>query len=287
MNYQLSKEVRTHAQQRKAYNALTEKTFGFSFESWYNDGYWTNAHLPYTLFDGEKAVSNVSVNRMELLFRGKIYNCIQLGTVMTDEAYRGRGLSRFLFDEVRKDWEGNCDAMFLFANKSVLDFYPKLGFHKEIQYRFELKTDQAFGTGKKLDMDGAGSRKLFRRYYEKTNPFSKLQAVNNFELQMFYCTSFMKDSVWYLAKQDAVIVAEQEGDAFVCYDIFCGKDRELRELLFAAAPAGTKVIRLAFTPIDCSGLEVMPMDDEDDTLFVFGSAGGRKERLLFPQISHT
>ena len=100
MELQFSKQVRHSAALRAAYNALTQETYGFSFEPWYQAGYWGDAHVPYTLFDGGRAVSNVSVNRMELLLDGQARSCVQLGTVMTGPAYRGRGLSRRLVEVV-------------------------------------------------------------------------------------------------------------------------------------------------------------------------------------------
>lgn len=50
---------------RMSFNALTEKIFGFNFEQWYQDGYWKNQYIPYSLMDGDKVVSNVSVNIMD------------------------------------------------------------------------------------------------------------------------------------------------------------------------------------------------------------------------------
>ena len=38
-------------------------------------------------------------------------------------------------EEVLRDWTNQCDGMFLFANETVLDFYPKFGFRRETQYQ--------------------------------------------------------------------------------------------------------------------------------------------------------
>lgn len=35
---------------RKSFNTLTEKTFEFNFEQWYQDGYWKNQYIPYSHF---------------------------------------------------------------------------------------------------------------------------------------------------------------------------------------------------------------------------------------------
>lgn len=195
MNYRLEKNVMENDALRKAYNELAEQTFGLNFESWYQSGYCGNSHIPYTLFDGTKAVSNISVNRMEIQYQGKVRNYIQLGTVMTDPAYRNQGLSRFLMGEVLKDWKENCDAVFLFADQSVLDFYPRFGFERQMQYQYETKIKipeirtRSHRNGKtavaqslyqsdrmekaieenvrKLDMDDPKDRELLQTYYTR------------------------------------------------------------------------------------------------------------------------
>ena len=68
---------------------------------------------------------------MKTIWNGPIKNYIQLGTVMTAPPCRKQGLSRFLMEEIKKDWEGRCDGMYLFANDTVLDFYPKFGFSRQ------------------------------------------------------------------------------------------------------------------------------------------------------------
>ena len=47
---------------RAAFNNLAKKIFGISFEEWYRAGYWNEKYIPYTLFDGERAIANVSAN---------------------------------------------------------------------------------------------------------------------------------------------------------------------------------------------------------------------------------
>ena len=42
-------------------------------------------------------------------------------------------------EQVKEDWEKRYDFIFLFANESVLDFYPKFGFERKEQYQFETK----------------------------------------------------------------------------------------------------------------------------------------------------
>lgn len=308
MEYHFNEEIRQDDARRGAFERLAKETFGLSFEEWYQKGYWTEKYWPYTLFDGERAIANVSVNPMEILWRGEQRIYVQLGTVMTAPEYRHRGLMRELMEKVMADWEDRCDGMFLFANKTVLDFYPKFGFRKEPQYEFGRaflcvyergRGDLGIITGRpasrggmtaqKLDMEKEESRALLKKYYGKKNPFSELQVVENFELLMFYCGAFMKDFVWYVPEYDAVMVAEQDGEILRCYDVFCDDGKDLAAILLAVAGEGTSRAELEFTPKDRTGFDCRIADEDDDTLFVLSGKENlfHGNQLKFPVISHT
>lgn len=197
---------------RRSFNALTEKTFGFNFEQWYQSGYWKNQYIPYSILDGDEVVSNVSVNVMDFEVFGKTKRLIQLGTVMTDDAYRNQGLVRVLMDKVIADWQSKCEYLYLFANDSVLDFYPKFGFKAINQYQCTKKISKKDkeSSAIKLNMSDESDRALV---YEKANASSsiaKISMIGNAELIMFYCTSYMKDRVYYIKEYNAIVVAHHE-----------------------------------------------------------------------------
>lgn len=68
---------------------------------------------------------------------GERRNYIQIGTVMTDEAYRGRGLARQLISRILDDFR-ECDGVYLFGNMNALDFYRKQGFFEMTQYKYSV-----------------------------------------------------------------------------------------------------------------------------------------------------
>ena len=132
----IEKNYRNNDALRASFNRLAEKTFGLNFENWYRNGFWKDNYIPYSVvLDGE-VVSNVSVNACNMNYKGKIVKLIQLGTIMTDEDYRGNGYARALMEEVIKDYDGQVDGIYLFANESVLEFYPKFGFREAKEYQF-------------------------------------------------------------------------------------------------------------------------------------------------------
>ena len=126
---------------RHALNDLTKKTFGFDFESWVTGGYFEGDYIPYSFIEDGTIISNVSANRMTFLQNGVEKNYIQIGTVMTDKAYRRQGLAKKLMDHVVKQYKDSCDGFYLFANLDAVDFYDKCGFSKETEYRYSIKNE--------------------------------------------------------------------------------------------------------------------------------------------------
>ena len=126
-----------------SFNELTRKTFWFDFVSWHGAGHFSDMYVPHVIMDGEKVVSNVSVNRMQFDMGGVIKHFIQLGTVMTDEAYRGQGLNQKIMEFILQEYKDKVDGIYLFGNDSVLNYYPKFGFEpcEEYEYYFPYKKE--------------------------------------------------------------------------------------------------------------------------------------------------
>ena len=99
----------------------------------YQEGGWGTDYIPHVLADGQTVAANVSVNKMTFLHRGKRRQWIQLGTVMTHPDYRGNGLGRFLMEKILSEYK-NSEAVYLFANDTVLDYYPKFGFQPSREF---------------------------------------------------------------------------------------------------------------------------------------------------------
>lgn len=288
MKLQLETEIAAQEKLRNAFNSLTQEVFGFSFEDWYQSGYWTERYQPYTLFDGNRAAANVSVNQMEFLWDGQVKKYIQLGTVMTAPEYRGRGLSQMLIERVLSDWQGKTDGIYLFANQTVLDFYPKFGFERQTEYQFSIILETGKNQAQKLNLDSEQDRQLLKHCYQKGNPYSRLAVIHNFELLMFYCEGFLKDHVYYLSKEDAVVIAQKESGKMICYDVFGDSADELIPLLTMVADGGKTEVILGFTPNDAGKYFLKPVS-EDNYLFTLNWQTDLfyKHQILFPLLSHT
>lgn len=288
MNYIFTNSMKEDNALRRSYNRLAEKTFGLSFEEFYQNGYWTDKYIPYSLIDDGKVIANASVNILKAFYNGQEKRCIQIGTVMTDSDYRNQGLSRYLIERILSEWKETCDTMYLFANDSVLDFYPKFGFVKAVEYQCSSPITPTKGCVRKLDMSHASDREFLKRYYSKSTPYSALAIKDNYELLMFYCTSLMKDCVYFLEDFDAVIIASNKNEILTCYDIFSDGNHAMIEMVSRVAESQIRTVVFGFTPAEHAAFHSRILEEEDTTLFVLKGKDNWfvNHQMMFPVLSH-
>ena len=286
--YELATNHLESAPLRESFNRLAVKTFGLDFTPWHRAGAWGDGYRPYTLlYDGE-AVSNVSVNILDFLLDGMPRRYIQLGTVMTDERFRGRGLCRALLERVLAEWVPAADAVYLFANGSVLDFYPKFGFVPRTETGFSC----FFARGdrppmRRLRPDSPADRRLLEEAVTRGCPFSVLSMASPLSLALFYWITALPDGFYYNDQWGAVVVASREGDTLTVWEVF-GPPQTPPELLTAPAGEAGGTLVYGFTPRDTRGLTGAPIVEKDDTLFLLKGGediftGGARR---FPLLSH-
>lgn len=285
---ELIKDYRDNETLRKSFNALARKTYGLDFEDWYQNGYWGNAYAPYSIVEDGRIVANVSVNTTDFILDGSKKHFIQLGTVMTDEAYRKRGYSRRLMEEVEKDYAGKADGIYLFANDSVLDFYPKFGFERASEYGYEGEiTADKKRSIQKIPMYEKGVWDGFAKIVEKSVPCGRFAMAGNSGLVLFYVTKFMQDNVYYSKAHRAYLIAEEEGELLFVHAVFSEAPVELSDIARTFGQ-NIKKVRLGFTPLDTAGCTLREIREEDTTLFLKGEGfrGWAADKLMFPTLAH-
>lgn len=288
--YEFATNYKENKQLRDSFNNLTRKTYGFDFKKWYEDGYWKDNYIPYSLVYESKVISNVSVNIMDFIILGEKKRYIQIGTVMTDRKYQGNGLSRVLMQKVLDEWEEKCDFLYLFANKEVLNFYPKFGFtsENEYQYSIDIREKSYLNNKRKMDINKEEDIKLLCNIIPNSKDLWKISMINNTSLVMFYCTSFMKDSIYYIEELDAIAIADYDEDTIYLHEIFSIKNVKLHSVINNLATKDIKNVILGFTPNIVDNYEVSLLKDEDNTLFIKDGKGNpfKSNKLMFPILSH-
>lgn len=281
---------------RSALNKLTRDTFGFDFESWYQNGYWKeDMYMPHSLMDGERMVANVSANRMEFVIGDEIKQFVQIGTVITAKEYRGQGLGRYLIEKVIDTYRDECDGIYLFANDSVLEYYPKFGFEVSKEYiykkqlpvgemREKLSLNKKHSEFIKIENPSDEDRKKFFDYVRHAVSNDGM-TMRNVGLMGFYLHDM--ESVYYSESLDTYVVAEIDDNTLHLNCIIAKRKVELNEILDSFIEAIDTVV-LDFTPSNKDGLEMEEFKEEDCTLFYIGDELKRieKEHLHFPSLSH-
>lgn len=288
-SYHFIKDFKHDEVLRKSFNAMTETHFGFSLEDWYQAGYWGDYYVPYALIDGKEVVSNVSINRLEFVIEGQTKLGIQIGTVMTDESYRNRGLNKYLLLKVLEDWKDQADFIYLFANDTVLDFYPKFGFEplEEYQYSRPVNSDSP-PSFRKLDIDNNVDLALLKETVNQSAPISKISVRDHTSMVLFYGMSFMKESIFLIEELETIVFADRDKDTLHLHDVFAKQAVDLDKVIQKISDIDIKQVKLGFTPLDDSGFE-KGLITEEDQLFMLQdqSAFFKEDQWMFPIMSHS
>jgi ribosomal protein S18 acetylase RimI-like enzyme len=273
---------------RESFNNLAKATFSLDFEPWYQQGYWKDNYIPYSILDGDRVIANVSISPMKFIHNSKVIHLIQLGTVMTDPAYRNQGLIRQLIGEVERDYENKTDGYFLFANNSVFEFYPKFGYKtiKEYEYFKDVNNNTEM-TAQNILLEDKEARKELEDAIRSSGIQNSFYMKDNLELIMFYVTKFMSDNIYKIERENAYVIAEVNNDELYLYDVITPEEVDLDKIIFSFGKAIKRVV-LGFAPLAKKDWQVKAIPQIEDALFVKGNILEiiEENQLRFPVLSH-
>lgn len=232
-------------------------------------------------------MANVSVNRTDLMVSGRRVKLIQLGTVMTAPAYRNRGLIRYLMAQIEADHK-DVDGIYLFANDSVLDFYPKFGFRRGVEYGYSRQISQTGSCEmEQVPMDTPQRWAVLADAMARSGFADGVWMVDNPGLIFFYVSQFMRENVYHCPRLDAWVIAEPEGSELTIHNIFAPKNVTVDDCV-AAFGEGFDHVTLGFAPADNTGYHREILREEDTTLFVKGKFFDefQQKKLRIPTLSH-
>lgn len=289
--YDLVSDYRHNEKLKASFNDLAMKTFGLDFRGWYNKGYWSDQYIPYSFVREGKVIANVSVYKMSIRINGKRLKGIQIGTVMTDEHYRHQGLAKQLMLHIMKEYEGACDFMYLFANKTVLDFYPKFGFRRihESEYSLDLTTrtiqpKQTSVQQLTIEQDLALLEEYAKNRYIH---LSMIAVEENESLLMFYFTLVFPHAIYYLEELETIVVMEEEEGVLNIYDIISLQATNVEIVLTSIIKDTTKKVVFYFTPdFTIEGMTATITTNDDDALFILSKKPFLQGHFMFPLTSH-
>ncbi|OCL25715.1 hypothetical protein U472_15420 [Orenia metallireducens] len=277
---------------RKSFNELCMQVFGISFERWYQKGLWKDNYICYSYKDGDQIIANVSVTKMKLKTAKGVRKLLQIGTVMTAENYREQGLARKLMDYVTKKYEDEYEAFYLFANQSVVDFYPKFGYKEVDRLQFftkeKVESDLTYNF-RKLDMNDNDDLRILAKIAENRIATSnKFFFEANEEILYWYCLEIFKDNIYYNKDEELIVLYALAGDVLNIYDVISTKAINYKKILASIQEDAVKETVFHFNlevedlSIQSRGFDALK---EDDHMFIKGKLN--MEGLTYPITSHT
>lgn len=290
MNYEMISDYKDNKMYRDSFNKLAESTFDINFEEWFRSGFWNDKYVCYSYIDNNEVISNVSINKMNLIYQGENYSALQIGTVMTHPNYRGQGLAKNLLNHVIAKYEDQYDFLYLFANDTVLDFYPKFGFERIEESSFTVDAcnlKKKASKLKKLNPDNKTDFQLISRIVSKRASLSNILDVKESEdLLMFYVLIALKNELYYLEELDVIVLMEQEGTDLYVLDILSTKKLDVVEVLSYLSTKKIETIHLLFTPEKSKYIDAAYIIETEDMLFVRPNGLTSENYFLFPATSH-
>jgi ribosomal protein S18 acetylase RimI-like enzyme len=279
---------------RKSFNELAMKTFNINFEEWFKDGYLDENYINYSLICEENVVANVSANKFNVIYNGEPKKAIQIGTVMTSVNYRNKGLGRELMNHVLEEYN-DYDLIYLYANDSALDFYPKFGFKRVIEGKYEMDLKEI----EKIDLNNDSIIKLDLKNEEHKIIINKL-ALNRISISQklglikdiwplkVYCNYEYNNDLYYIKEDNIIVILRRENNIVKLYDILSVDKFNLDNVILKIIREEDKKIQFNFiAESEKYKFDFKLEDNIKDALFVKEGKLILENGILFPKTSHT
>ncbi len=212
------------------YNFISIVFPGANFREWEEKGFWTDDYIPFSLMSGGKIVSNVCASLMRIVISGKEHSAVQFGAVGTLPEFRNKGLSKRLMNYAIKTLEPKADFFFLYANETVLNFYPKFGFKKFDEYLFIKNINPTIVNPKviKLDIDNQNDYSILQNLLNNRIPVTQIFGAAGFQsITMWHLFNIYRNDIYYLEKEKSIIIMREKNNELLIFDVICNKEIDI------------------------------------------------------------
>lgn len=260
-----------------------------SFRRWYGLGGWNEDYVAFSIADGANIVANASLQRMKIVLRGEWITGWQLGAVGVVPQWRGRGLQRQIMHRLLSVVDEK-DIVFLFANDTVLDFYPLFGFKRVTESVFAAEFDvrPASEPLRALSIDRAEDLALLARVAATAAPTTREFGARDYGgVLLWYWANFYDGCFYDCGPEDAIIVAEHDGATLRICDVLARTPFDLRSYLPRVAKDAAQRVEFGFTPGAWWPDARAVADYTDLPLFVRGAHSLPEAPFKFPMLAQT
>lgn len=269
---------------------LFERVFGISistFTDLSNRGLWNDDYLPYTFFDGNQAVANVSAFPLPMNINGKFTKCMGIQSVMTHPDYRNKGLMKKLFQRMLDDLDQGYEGAVLFTSSPEL--YTPYGFKVIEQYYFkkdfnQTSTEQKSSLQKLDPLSKSEDLKVIKDIFKTRGSLSKFFAPDSYLncLYFNFYNPYIYEKLFYVAELKTIVVFEVVEGTLQIFDVI-GEKMPTLESLCSYIPYVFNTIEFYFNPdvFNLADLEAIEFKTQNK-LMVRGSFRLENQLLMMP-----
>lgn len=244
--------------------------------------------------DTKEILANLSVGLMDIYINGVLKRGMQFSSAGTLPKARKKGYIHQLMTHMLAAYNDMADLFFLFANPLVVDFYPRFGFKQlqEHNFRADYPTNiQSAFAATQLNVDKPEDWKLITDFATNRCPVTQVFGTTN-EANVL-CFSLLipfRQKIWYLPKQDVIVVTETKENVLYIYDILSKQpleNLEFEKVLSAISLPNTHTIEFLFTP-EKLVIDAHPVSAGDSSpFFVQGDFLPEDTHFKFPVLART
>lgn len=267
---------------------------GRTFSAWGARRGWIDGYDVFAVVVDDQIVSTVGRQSMRYVINGKERNGYQIGAVATHPDHRHRGLARLLMNKILSELDAPDQPVILFANSSVLDFYPRFGFRRLAQSRFVGHVDvRPAGTlAPVLDLARPTDRAWLADHCAKAGAIGQRFAARDYYPTMLFHLTRQPRMTFRLDSLGAVVIVQQDGDRLLIEDLLATRPFSLREALPQVCAQPVTTLEFGFHPeawwpdAESQALD-QALDQGASPLFARGAATEVEAPIRFPDLAQT
>ncbi|MBP8083428.1 MAG: GNAT family N-acetyltransferase [Spirochaetes bacterium] len=257
------------------------------FSTWKNTGCIDGSYVPHSFAQDGKIIANVSVTRSDMMINNKSAKAIQIGTVMTDPSFRGQGLSRKLIEVVLKEYSG-ADFVYLFANDSVLDFYPKFGFVSSDEFLYcneNISSFKSLSGKRRLCGGNPEDISFLKDKLSKCKFQSKCFGVKgSVSVPLWHFLNTYTDAFHYIPEIDCVAVYSVQNGELCLYDVISSSPLKADSVIPYIISSDVKKIIYHFMPDEFDPCAKIGSKFCYDRMFYFGRDIKLPDEFKYPAV---
>lgn len=272
------------------FEASVFRAGGRTFPIWGARGGWVAGYDVFAAIVDNQIVSTVGRSAMRFVINGEERSGYQLGAVATSPGHRNRGLARLLMNKVLGELDAPDQPLILFANPSVLDFYPRFGFRRLSQARFvghvDVRPSDTFAP--RLDLARPIDRAWLADHCASAIAIGQRFAARDYYPAMLFNLTHRPRTIIRLDLFGAVVIVQQDGNRLLIEDLLPTRPFRLKDALPYVCTKPVRTLEFGFHPEAWwPNAESQALDDGGSPLFTRSVAVDVEEPIRFPDLAQT